>query len=598
MTSQPTLHGDRPSPPPGHAAAPDGRRWRSVLTGRRVFITLTMAVLVYLVIGPFAVLVMGSFQDTSLGIRIRPPITWTMGNYVTATSGSALYRTLLNTAVFTVISLSIAMIVAFFLAFLIERTNVPSKTALFILVVAPSGIPAVILAVAWTIILNPRNGVVNVILRSLFGIDAKSGPIDVYTLPVMAIVQGMALVPLTFLLIVSSLRGMSTSLEDAGRSSGANNVTIFRTITLPVLKPAMLGALLFQLVTVISTLDIPLLLGRPGHVAVLSTAIYDASNPSVGLPNNGVASAYGVLLVVLSMIPLIFYNRVIRESDSFVTVTGKSRAPRLVNLGKWRYPLTAACYLYILFAFLLPLFVLVWASLQPYVGALDLESLKRLTVTAYENLISDRIVHLALWNTFVLGVCSAIAAIAISTAVSWIIVRVRSRFSTLVDALAFLPHAFPGVVIGLATLFLYLVIPLPIYGTIWIVVLAMATQFIGLGTRLTTAAITQIQVTLEHAASASGSSGWQTTRRVLIPLLRPALFNGLLVVFLSSVQNLTLPLMLGSGDNVVMASLIYRRWFDGNAPSTAALGVVLTALTLIMTLLMRRSSMRDATPPQ
>lgn len=569
-------------------------KFHNIVTGRRVFITVTLVILTYLVLGPFIVLVVGSFQDTSLGIRIKPPIVWTTQNYLDAVSGKSLYRILANTAIFALISLTLAIVVSFLLAFAIERTNIPSKTALFILVVAPSGIPAVILAVAWTIILNSRNGVINVALRAVFGISGQAGPIDVYTLPVMAIIQGLALVPLTFLLIVSSLRGMSHSLEDAGRSSGANNRTIFRTITLPVLKPAILGTLLFQFVSVVSALDIPLLLGRPGHVAVLSTAIYDASNPASGLPNNGIASAYGVLLVIVAMVPLIFYNRVIKQSDSFVTVTGKARAARLIDLNRWRWIVAAICYSYVVISFVLPLIVLVWASLQPFVGALDIESFSRFTINAYRNLIGDGIVHLALLNTFILGVCSAIAAIVISTAVSWIIVRVQSRFSTLVDALAFLPHAFPGVVIGLATLFLYLVIPVPIYGTIWIIVLAMATQFIGLGTRLTTAAIAQIQVTLEHAAAASGSSGLQTTRRVLLPLLRPALFNGLLVVFLSSIQNLTLPLMLGTGDNIVMASLIYRRWFDGNAPSTAALGVVLTLLTLIMTLVMRRSSVASS----
>jgi iron(III) transport system permease protein len=153
-----------------------------------------------------------------------------------------------------------------------------------------------------------------------------------------------------------------------------------------------------------------------------------------------------------------------------------------------------------------------------------------------------------------------------------------------------MPHAFPGVVIGLATLFLYLLLPIPVYGTIWIIVLAMATQFIGLGTRLTTGGIAQIQVGLEEASRISGGSGWQTTRYVLLPLLRPVIFNGLLIVFLASIQNLTLPLMLGTGDNTVMATLIYGRWFDGDGPGTAALGVVLTMVTLVMTLFLRRSS--------
>jgi iron(III) transport system permease protein len=566
------------------------RRRRRWLTGRTVFIVVTIAVLVYLVLGPLLVLVLGSFQDTTLGLILQPPIPWTGENYADALFNSALVDVLWTTFLFSAGSLLFAFVVSFVLSMLIERTDMPLGNLLFVLVVAPSGIPTVILAISWSLMVNPTNGVVNVALRDLFGLTGSTGPFNVYTVPWMILIQGMALVPLTFLLITASLRGMSNALEDAGRASGAKNSVILRTITIPLLKPAIIGALVYQFVTVVSVLDIPLIVGRPGGISVLSTEIYDASNPVVGLPNNGVASAYGVLLLVVSLAPLYVYNRIIRQSDAYVTVTGKGRMPTALKLGRWKPVAVILAFGYVAVSFLLPLVVLVWSSLQPYLGAFDLESLSRTTTAAYQSVFDDALFHRGLWNTFVLGVASSVIAMAISTAVSWIIVRTRSRYVTLLDVLAFMPHAFPGVVIGLATLFLYLLLPLPVYGTIWIIVLAMATQFIGLGTRLTTGGIAQIQVGLEEASRISGGSGWQTTRYVLLPLLRPVIFNGLLVVFLASIQNLTLPLMLGTGDNTVMATLIYGRWFDGDGPGTAALGVVLTLVTLVMTLLLRRSS--------
>ncbi|MFL6082861.1 MAG: ABC transporter permease [Mycobacterium sp.] len=566
------------------------RRRRRRLTGRTVFMVVTIAVLVYLVLGPLLVLVVGSFQDTTIGLIVQPPIPWSAKNYADVLFNSALVDVLWTTFLFTAGSLAFAFVVSFGLSMLIERTDMPWSNLIFILVVAPSGIPTVILAISWSLMVNPTNGVVNVAVRDLFGLTSSTGPFNVYTVPWMILIQGMALAPLTFLLITASLRGMSNTLEDAGRASGAKNSVILRTITIPLLKPAIIGALVYQFVTVVSVLDIPLIIGRPGGVSVLSTKIYDASNPVVGLPNNGVASAYGVLLLVLSLAPLYVYNRIIRQSDAYVTVTGKGRMPTALKLGRWKPVALFLSFGYVAVSFLLPLVVLVWSSLQPYLGAFDVESLSRMTISAYQSVIHDSVFHRGLWNTFVLGVSASLIAMVISTAVSWIIVRTRSRYVTLLDVLAFMPHAFPGVVIGLATLFLYLLLPVPVYGTIWIIVLAMSTQFIGLGTRLTTGGIAQIQVGLEEASRISGGSGWQTTRYVLLPLLRPVIFNGLLVVFLASIQNLTLPLMLGTGDNTVMATLIYGRWFDGDGPGTAALGVVLTVVTLVMTLFLRRSS--------
>lgn len=562
------------------------------LTGRRAFIAVTLGILGYLVMGPLLVLFAASFQDTVLGLDVKPPVRWTFQNYAEAFFTSSFTSVLWTTLVFTVGSLAFTFVVSFALSMLIERTDLPFRNVVFILVVAPSGIPAVILAISWSMLVNPTNGVVNVFLRDLFGLAGTTGPFNIYSVPWMILVQGMALVPLTFLLITASLRGMSNVLEEAGRASGAKTSVVLRTVTIPLLKPALVGALVYQFVTVVSVLDIPLLIGRPGGISVLSTRIYDASNPVTGLPNNGIASAYGVFLLLISLAPLYFYNRVVGQSGSYVTVTGKSRAPRRLSLGRWKPVATVAVLGYVGVSFVLPAMVLLWASTQPFLGGITLESLGRTTFAAYRGVFEDGVFRLSLMNTFVLGVTASLLAMVMSTAVSWIIVRVRSRFTPLVDLLAFMPHAFPGVVIGLATLFVYLLLPLPIYGTIWIIVLAMATQFIGLGTRMMTSGIAQIQVGLEEASFISGASGLQTTWRVLLPLLRPALFNGLLVVFLSSIQNLTLPLMLGSGDNVVLSTMIYGRWFAGDGPGTAALGVVLTVTTLAMTLFLRRSSVR------
>lgn len=564
-------------------------RLRSKLTARLVLSTVTILILLYLVLGPLIMLVLTLFEDTSGGVVITPPFPWTLQNFHDVFANSQTYSVLWTTLLFSGGALLIAFAVSLTIAWLVERTDLPARNAVFVLIVAPQGIPGVISAIAWSLLLNPTNGFLNLILRDIFG-QSSSGPINVYSLPWMILVQGMALVPLTFLLVSASLRGMNASLEDAARTSGSSFGRIVRTVTLPLLKPAIIGALVYEFVTVVEAVDIPLILGVPGHVNVLSTAVYNASHPPVGLPNYGVGSTYGGLLLLIALVPLGFYNRIVGDSGSYVTVTGKTFRPKIQQLGRWKPVAVVGVWGYIFIAFALPLLILIWASIQPYIDTVSRAAIKRSTLGGYRKTLSGDLFLTALKNTLVVGLASAAVAMILALLVSWVIVRSRSRFRWMADVLAFLPHAIPGVVIGLAILLIYLLLPLPIYGTVWIIVIAMGTQYVSLGTRLTTGGIAQIQRSLEEAAEASGARTRDVWRRVLVPLLRPVFLNGFLLVFLASIQNLTLPLMLYSTGNLVMSSLIYTRWDYGDATGTAVLSVIMTAITVVAALLLRKAS--------
>jgi iron(III) transport system permease protein len=579
-----------PTPAPTRPA----RRPRRI-SARTVINTITILVLVYLVLGPLVMLVVSAFEDTSGGVVITPPFPWTGANFDTVFTSSETYSVLWTTVIFSGGALLFAFAVSLTFAWLVERTDLPARNTIFVLVVAPQGMPALISAIAWSLLLNPTNGFINEVLRKIFGLsDTGKGPLNVYSLPWMILVQGMALVPLTFLLVTASLRGMNASLEDAARTSGSGFWTIVRRVTLPLLKPAIIGALVYEFVTVVEAVDIPLVLGLPGHVTVLSTQIYNASHPPVGLPNYGVGSTYGLFLLVLALAPLLFYNKIIGNSNDYVTVTGKTFRPKVQELGKWKPWAMVFAWGYIFVSFALPLLILIWASIQPYFGTLSRDAFKRVTGKRYTQTLSSDLFITALKNTLILGLATAAGAMILAMLVSWIIVRSRSRFRWMADVLAFLPHAIPGVVIGLSTLLIYLILPLPVYGTIWIIAIAMGTQYVSLGTRLTTGGIAQIQRSLEEAAEASGAKQRHVWRRVLVPLLRPVFFNGFLMVFLASIQNLTLPLMLYSTGNLVLSSLIYTRWDYGDATGTAVLSVVMTAITIVAALFLRGAGGRRA----
>ncbi|MDT4962076.1 MAG: iron(III) transport system permease protein [Pseudonocardiales bacterium] len=578
---------------PGRAAKADRKGPRRRISARTVINTITILVLLYLVLGPLIMLVVSAFEDTSGGVVITPPFPWTGANFDTVFTSSETYSVLWTTVLFSGGALIFAFAVSLTFAWLVERTDMPARNTIFVLVVAPQGMPALISAIAWSLLLNPTNGFLNEVLRSVFHLSGP-GPLNVYSLPWMILVQGMALVPLTFLLVTASLRGMNASLEDAARTSGSGFWTIARKVTLPLLRPAIIGALVYEFVTVVEAVDIPLVLGLPGHVTVLSTQIYNASHPPVGLPNYGVGSTYGIFLLILALAPLLFYNKIIGNSSDYVTVTGKTFRPKIQELGRLKPWAMLFSWGYIFVSFALPLLILIWASIQPYFGTLSRDALKRVTVKSYKSTLSSDLFATALKNTIILGLATAAGSMILAMLVSWIIVRSRSRFRWMADVLAFLPHAIPGVVIGLSTLLIYLILPIPVYGTIWIIAIAMGTQYVSLGTRLTTGGIAQIQRSLEEAAEASGAKQRHVWRRVLVPLLRPVFFNGFLMVFLASIQNLTLPLMLYSTGNLVLSSLIYTRWDYGDATGTAVLSVVMTAITIVAALFLRGAGGRRA----
>jgi iron(III) transport system permease protein len=578
--------------PPAPAAPPPPRRQRRPRlrkpSGRLVLNTAVVLVLLYLVLGPLLMLFVTAFEDTTNGVFITPPYPWTGHNITSVFGDSQTYSVLWTTLLFSAGTLVFAFAVSLTFAWLVERTDLPARNSVFVLIVAPQGIPGVIMGVSWSLLLNPTNGMVNLALRHVTG-GTSHGPLNVYSLFWMIIVQGMKLVPLTFLLVSASLRSMNASLEEAARASGASFPTIVRRVTLPLLKPALIGALIYEFIAVVESVDIPLLLGVPGHVKVLSTQIYFAAHPAAGLPKYGLGATYGGILLILAMVPILFYNRIVK-SGSYATVTGKTFRPKQMKLGRWKPLAVVTVWAYILVSFVIPFLVLIWTSMQPYVSEVNAAAFHRLTFKAYGDTLGSSLFMSALKNTLLVAFFSAAMAMILAILASWIVVRSRSRFSWMVDLLAFMPHAMPGVVIGLAVLMIYLILPLPIYGTFWIIVIAMGTQYISLGTRLTTGGIAQIQRSLEEAAEASGASHWQVWRRVLLPLLRPVFINGFLLVLLASVQNLTLPIMLYVPGNEVLSSLIYTRWSSGHVAGTAVISVIVTVITVIAAIALRRAS--------
>ena len=531
-------------------------------------------------------LIYASVKSTEDKLPFESTVT-TLNNYIAVFTSPATLPIFLDTLLFTAGSLAIGLPAAILLAWLLERTAIPGRGWIANLILVPMTIPSLLSAIAWIQLLDPRIGLVNVWLRNIFGVQSDSGPFDIYTLAGMCFVQGLRLVPSAYLMLAASFRAMDPSLEEQSAMAGKNIARTTMRVTLPIMRPALLAALIYFIIVVIESFDIPGLLGFTARIRVLSTAIYWATHSEVGLPDYGLASALGAIILSAALILMWAYQRLTAHQERFATVTGKGYRPRQLSLGRWTVPATAFCALYILVAVLLPFLMLLWTSVQPFYSVPSAESLRRATMEGYFDIWRDGSIVRALWNTVRLALVTAIATIVLAVLVSWFVVRRRKAAVGLTNYLAtisFLPQCVPSIVIGLALIFVYVRFPIPIYGTLWIIALAMMTRYLAFSSRAATSSLMQVHGELEEASQMSGAPWGRTLSRITLPLLAPALINIFLWVAVHAMQELSMALMLYNPDTVVISTMIWSMWQNGRTADAAVLGVVLILVSALLLL--------------
>jgi len=551
-----------------------------------IVLLLTSGIVSYIVLVPLLMLLYASVKSTEDKLPFESTAT-TLSNYVAVFTSPATLPIFFDTFVFTVGSLAVGLPAAILLAWLLERTAIPARAWIANLILVPMTIPSLLSAIAWIQLLDPRIGLINVIVRGMVGSNSDTGPFDIYTLTGMCFVQGLRLVPSAYLMIAASFRAMDPSLEEQSAMAGQNVARTTLRVTLPIMRPALLAALIYFVIVVIESFDIPGLLGFTARIRVLSTAIYWATHSEVGLPDYGLASALGAIILVAALVLMWIYRRLTLHQERFATVTGKGYRPRQINLGRWKAPAVLFCLIYVLVAVLLPFVMLLWTSIQPFYSVPSAESLQRATLEGYVNIWQDGSVVRALSNTIVLALVTSVATIFLAILVSWFVVRRRQTGDGLANYLAtvsFLPQCVPSIVIGLALIFVYVRFPIPIYGTLWIIALAMTTRYLAFSSRATTSSLIQVHGELEEASQMAGARWTRTLRRITMPLLAPAMINVFLWVAVHAMQELSMALMLYNPDTVVISTMIWSMWQNGRTADAAVLGVVLILLSALLLL--------------
>lgn len=479
----------------------------------------------------------------------------------------------LNTVYFSVGSALLATALGGTIAWIVTRTDAPLRGLGYFTAFASFGTPFILYTIGWLLLLG-RAGPINHWLK--IWLNQSTPVINVYSLFGMIFIESLLWSPFVFLMLAAAFRSMDPSLEEASSVCGARLWQTLRKVSLRLLLPAFFSVVLLIFIRSFESFEIPALVGLPGDVRVLTTAIYiDAQKLP---PQYGSAGAFSVLLMFVVAGTLYFYFRLTREGERFQTVTGKGYRPTVIRLGRWRYAATLALLVYATVLLVLPFLIILWASLLPFYSQPSLEAISRFTMKNYITALHFPKVTDSIKNSILLGLGSASAVMLLTLFASWLLVRTKLRGRWLLDLLTTLPLLFPGIVMGLAILRFYLLVPIPVYGTLWILLIAFVTRYIPYGIRYTHSALLQLHKELEEAAYTAGASWSNCMRRIILPLITPSFIGGWVFIFLLSAKELSMSILLVSPQTSVVSVAIFELWENAQVGELAAFGVIWTAI--------------------
>ena len=543
--------------------SPDVSRWRRP----NFLLIVCVAIGVWLVLVPLAALLLTAFtEDTGLGFG-----AFTLDNFVDAYGSGRILRLIGNSLIYAAGTAALTFVIGGFVAWVVERTDAPGGALFHNLALLSFAIPGLLMAMAWIFVLSPNIGWVNALLKSAFGL--RNAPLNIYSMAGMIWALSSHYFPLAYLALGPALRALDVRMEEAGLVSGGRYWQVLPKITLPLLRPAILSGLLLLFIMGLSSYEVPRVIGRPARIDVFTTQIQQATIATP--PEFGNASALSLALLVVCLIAVYFYRRATRNAEAFATITGKGYMPTRIELGRWRWPVSFAIGVLFLIALGLPLFTLAWQSFfsnlsQPFMG-----SAPPATLANYEYILRYPIFLDAVRTSVVVSAMAATVVVALTLIMAWLARRSASRFAWLLDALASAPIAIPSVIVGASILFTYLVVPIGVYDTIWILLIAYVTLCLPYGMRFASSGITQIHRELEEVAEVSGARTAQVLLRVLLPLVLPFLLAAWIYVFVLSVRELGASIFLvGPGTNV-LGTISLTMWEEGGSyGAVAALGVI------------------------
>ena len=484
----------------------------------------------------------------------------------------------LNTVIFSLGTTLIGMGLGTFVAFATARTNIYGKKFIRYISILGFVSPPWINAMGYVFLLGPRAGWVNNFLDSLIGIR----PFDIYTLSGMIFVSSLFTYSLVFILISKALENIDSSFEEAALVSGASKLSTVMRITLPLIKPSLITALVFSLISGFAMFAVPAILGIPSRTYVFATQLYRLMNtfpPALGA-SAAIAVMFTLLAVVIGVLMILYQNRVIAGKYAVVEGKGSRIKPFEIN---YRWLLSLVCFMIVFIALIVPYSVVLLMSFSKSI-ALDF-SLDNLTLGNYYFLLFDfRNMWNSVENTLVIGFTAATGAVLLSAIIAYIQIRTRLFYRHFLNIIVMLTLIVPSSALVIGFVWGWIRPPFQIYGTIWLIAIAFIARYIPLATRNASDGLQQISVSLEEAAYVCGAGWLRTFFRVILPLMKPVLIGVFLIVFLSSIRDLLIPMFLGGGAarTMTMPVAAFTLWGHSQLGEAAALTILMAILTLIV----------------
>jgi iron(III) transport system permease protein len=545
-------------------------------------------VLAVLVASPLLALAYGALMNAAPG----QPGTLSVNAFVEAWSDPASWTAAATSLGLAVARLLVVMPLTVFLAWALTRTNMPFRRLMEGLIISHIFLPFLPLAMSWAVLASPRSGVLNVLLRSVLHLPLESGPLNIYSVAGLVWLSGLGIPTYLYLLIGPAFRTVDASLEEAARVAGCGPLATLRRVTLPLLAPAILGAAILAFVLALQSFEPELILGAPAGIYVFSTQIFRYIE-GFTVPRYGPATALSGLFLVVTFALVALQGRLLARRH-FMTLSGRGYRVQPMDLGRWRYAVLGLVAVYVFLSTLLPLATLALASFMRIYG---LFGEGWFTTRHYEALFANARLGLAVGNTILMAALSAALTLVLTLITSYVITRTRLVGRRALDAITWLPLTMPGIVLAVGMIWAYVALlrlPFPFYGTLAILVLAVTITALPTGARVLNGTMVQIGAELEESARVHGGSFLFTLRRVVLPLLTPALLSGWLVLFAFATKNFVTVSLLYSPQSIVLPALQYEMWTGGQAEDAAALGTLNMAfsflLVLAYSLLTRRRS--------
>jgi iron(III) transport system permease protein len=536
--------------------------------GKNFILLILLAIVVYLTLIPLIMVLYGTFRDGPPGTDA----SFTLMNYARAYGDLGILKLAMNTMVFAVGGAMVSFVCGSFLAWVTERTDTPLKGMIYWLALLPFVIPGILTTIAWVLLLSPKIGWINRFLIEQGGFS--NAPFNLYSMMGMIWVFGIDNITLPFFLMAASFRSMDPALEEAGRASGMSGFSTFWHVNIKLMIPTIFAVVLLLVVRGIETFEVPAVIGLPAEVKVYASEIFLALR-MYQPPDYNLAGAYSTFYLLVASVGVGLYLKATSASEKYATITGKGYRPRTQRLGRWRY-VTLSLSLMILFVgVVLPFLVIALTSVLPIYASPSYKLLSLLTLDNYRTVLGLDLFYQALVNNVFVGLVSATVAALLAAVVAWVVVRTKVRGRKLLDVVAFTPMAFPGIVLGLALLWMYLTLPIPIYGTVWILVIAYVTKYIPITLRACHTALLQLHPEMEEASVISGSSWLRTFTRVVLPLILPGVAAGWFYVLALTFKALSLPVLLSHLGTEVLPVVIYGFYESGRFSELSALGVLL-----------------------